>query len=389
MAHKKHEPAKFIEILSAQSSKTGRDACGDVISYERSPEATTAILCDGLGSGIKANLAATMCASRLTELLRLDFSLRHACERVVATMHKARTGDIPFSAFSIVRIRIDGFATILTYEMPPPLLIENGVSYCLKPHFLTLGNEVVSEFSLMLKPADSIMLTSDGISQAGLGGGQYKMGWTMDGASLYVNSLLNSGILLNDIPGELLKQARLISGGIFGDDTSVLALSCRQASLLNILTGLPDNAVKDDEVIKNFYKLNGKKAVCGSTTAEVVGRVLRKPVKAFQLSQAYYQPPQYAIDGFDLVSEGAITLNQAYNILDADWGGCDLHSCVADLCRLMKESDCINFWVGTATNLGHQDLVFKQMNIMPRVKIVERLADKLKGMGKLVTVQYV
>ncbi len=389
MVHKKNEPAKFIEIFSGQASKSGHDSCGDVISYVRTPEATTAILCDGLGSGVKANLAATMCPARLTELLRLDFPLRHACERVVRTMHHARTGDIPFSAFSVARIRIDGFATILTYEMPAPILIEEGVSYVRKPYFTPLGSEVVGELSLMLKSDDTLTLTSDGVSQAGLGGGQYRMGWTMDGANAHINALLNNGITMEAVPDELLKQVRLISGGIYGDDTSVLMLFCRPASQLNVLTGLPENAVKDDEVIKDFVKLSGRKAVCGSTTAEVVGRVMRKPVKAYQLSQAYYQPPQYSIDGFDMVSEGAVTLNQAYNIIDADWGGCDLHSCVADLCRLMKSADCVNFWVGKATNAGHQDLVFKQMNILPRVKIVERLADKLKGMGKLVTVRYV
>ena len=31
---------------------------------------------------------------------------------------------------------------------------------------------------------------------------------------------------------------------------------------------------------------------------------------------AFGQPPEYWIDGIDLVSEGAITLGQVYNILD-------------------------------------------------------------------------
>jgi hypothetical protein len=388
MSLKGIELEKYIDIVELQAAKIGNDICGDVIVCQRTPEATTVILCDGLGSGVKANLVATMTAARLAELLRLDFSLRHACQRVIATMHAARTEDVPFAAFTVARIRRDGYATVLVYEMPPPLLIEDGLASVQGLHFSSLGYEVVGELSIMVKPQDVLVFVSDGVSQAGLGSQQYRLGWTVGGASVYMNDLLSNGVMVKDIPNELFKNIRSISAGGYGDDTSVVMLSCRESSLLQILTGLPENRIKDDIAVKGFNLLSGKKAICGSTTAEVVGRVLERKVEAFKFSQTYYQPPQYAIGGFELVSEGAITLNQAYNILDADWSGRDLHSCVLDLCCLMKEADCINFWVGGAVNSEHQDLVFKQMNILPRRKIVGLLADKLKSMGKLVTVEY-
>ena len=104
MGLKKTENVKYIETLVRQLPKSGQEVCGDVFEYERTAEATTVVLCDGLGSGIKANIAAIMCASRLKELFRLGFSIRHASEKVVETMHKARSSDIPFSAFTVVKI---------------------------------------------------------------------------------------------------------------------------------------------------------------------------------------------------------------------------------------------------------------------------------------------
>ncbi|HNX90998.1 MAG TPA: SpoIIE family protein phosphatase [Candidatus Omnitrophota bacterium] len=389
MRQKRNEHETFVDIIELQVSKTGQNVSGDVIFRERSAEATTVILCDGLGSGIKANLAANMAASRIGELLRLGLPVRRSCERVVGTMHSARTEDIPFAAFIIARIRHDGFATILSYEMPMPLFVKDGFCYVRKPHYFPLGNEVVGEIGIMMKPSDALILVTDGVSQAGMGEGEYRMGWTMEGVCTYVNGLLRGGADIKDLSPAIFKNVRAISGDTYGDDTSLVTLLCRNAETLHILTGLPENKMRDKDVIQSFASLGGKKVVCGSTTAEVVARVLDRKVELFDVPKAYYEPPAYAIDGFDLVTEGAITLNQAYNILDADWGTCDLQSPVSDLCRLMKSADRINFWVGDAVNKAHADIVFKQMNILPRLKIVERLADKLRNMEKLVTVEHV
>ena len=109
---------KYIEVVYSQKAKRSGKVCGDYVLVERGPEATTAILADGIGTGIKASIASVMCASRLMELLRQGFTLRETCEKIVNTMHEARTSDIPFSAFSVCRILNSGHATIISYEIP-------------------------------------------------------------------------------------------------------------------------------------------------------------------------------------------------------------------------------------------------------------------------------
>jgi len=388
MSPKKAENLKYIKLLSAQASKTGKLVCGDVFLSERTVEATTVILCDGVGSGIKANLAATMCAGRIKELLRLDFSLRDVCAKVVNTMHKARTEDIPFSAFSIARVRKDGYTTVVTYEMPAPVFIQNSVAYVSKPRFITLGSEVVGELQFMIQPDDAILLVSDGISQAGMGQ-TFKLGWTVEKACAYINSCLNNGFRLKDVPDELINYCRKVSCNSLGDDTSVAVLQCRDAAQIHVLTGPAADRDKDTETVNEFSRQDGVKVVCGSTTAEICGRVLGRQVRIRELSQAYYQPPQYEIDGFDLVTEGAITLNQVYNIIDTQDQCVNASSSVFAFRDKLLEADYIDFWVGAAVNDGHEDVIFRQMHILPRRKVVDALADKLRVIGKLVTVRMI
>jgi hypothetical protein len=136
-------------------------------------------------------------------------------------------------------------------------------------------------------------------------------------------------------------------------------------------------------------EMKGLKIVCGSSTAEMVGRYLGAPVKVMEIEQAYHKPPSFVIEGIDYATEGAITLNQVYNILEEEPRNLDLQSSVSDLYWFLHNADVINFIIGGAVNSGHQTIVFRQMGIFPREIIVKLLAEKLIKMGKLLNIEYV
>jgi hypothetical protein len=383
------EPRKYMEIVTAQSAKRAGRVCGDYVVVDRTPEATTTVLADGIGTGIKARVAAVMCASRLMELVRLGFTIREACSKVVDTMHEARTTDIPFSAFSVCRVLNSGHATIISYEIPSPILVnKNLAAYQPKPHVFPMGLEMIAEVNTVLDYGDGIILLSDGVSQAGLGR-QFRMGWGTEGARDFINACLIQRTDLKDVPGKVLHKVKDISGATYGDDTTCLLLLCREANVLNVLTGPPASRARDDKTVKDFRETKGTRVVCGSTTAEMVARVLSVPVDIKGVSSAFHKPPSYVIEGIDYATEGAITLNQLYNILEENVEKLDRNSSVSDLYHLFHSSDTINFFVGTAINPGHKDIVFRQMGVFPREVIVQLLAERLRKMGKLVSIEYI
>jgi len=383
------DPRKYVEVILAQAAKKTGRVCGDYVITDRTTEAMTCIVADGIGTGIKARVAAVMCASRLMELIRLGFTLREACQKMVDTMHEARTKDIPFSAFSVCRILNNGHATIISYEIPSPILLNKRLAaYHPKQRHFSMGLEMLSETDYMLDYGDAIILVSDGVSQAGLGR-QYRMGWGTQGACDFINCCLVQGVDVKDIPGRILAKVKDISGSTYGDDTTALLLLCREGRTLNILTGPPGSKKNDGKVVAAFMEMQGTKVVCGSTTAEMVAKNLGKKIDMQAVSDAYHNPPAYTIDGIDFTTEGAITLNQLYNILDEAPERLEPHSSVSKLYRIFHASDTVNFIVGSAVNPGHQNIVFRQMGVFPREIIVTLLAEKLKKLGKLVNIEYV
>ncbi len=374
-----------VEIDIAQTAKRENGICGDAVRSFRTPEATVILLVDGIGSGIKANIYANMACSRLEKLLESGFSLRRSFSSIVKTMHESRGSDMPYAVFTIVRILNNGEATVLTYEMPEAIFVGRHSASVLPRRNFTLEREVISESNLFLEPGEGLVLFSDGITLAGIGG-KTRLGWNISEICRFVNDRLVAGEK-KKLYQKVHQHAIDLWGHPCGDDCTVVSAFCRTGKVVNILTGPPASPGDDRKTIENFLALPGLKIVCGATTAQIVARHLGKEILINKEDTSMIAPPGYSIEGIDLVTEGAVTLNQLYNILDADPIYFEPDSSVTRLYDTIIDADRINFLVGTTQNIGHTDIAFRQQGIIPRLKIVELLAEKLTVEGRLIDIK--
>lgn len=366
----------------AQECKRNHTVCGDFVAQDRTPEAAAFIVLDGIGSGIKANVAAQMFASRLVGLLRRDFTAMQACEKLANTMHRARSSDALFAAFTLMRVLNDGSAVLMSYEMPAPLIIEGGRAEPAPQRFFTTGKEVVGETLFKLQPGNAILVMSDGVSQCGMGS-VFVNGWGVDGVRAFVNQKLSAGAELKDLPQLVVDEARRISGGLHKDDATAVLLTCRPGSTIHILTGPPAASRSDSAAMQRFAELDGTKVVCGSTTADIFARNTGRAAH-FKPGTNAFEPPEHEVEGIDLVTEGAVTLNHLYNIIEEADSELDPNSSVSKLLMMIRQADRVYFHVGGAKNPGNSGLIFRQLGLLPRHKIVPLIVEKLRADGKLV-----
>ncbi len=373
-----------IEVETAQSPKRPDTPCGDVVDCRRSAAATTLVCADGIGSGIRARVAAQMCSCRVLELLSLGFSLRKAFAAVVRTMEQNRAPDRTFAAFSAARVRNDGMATIVSYESPPPILVSRRHAAALQQSPVELGGALALEANCYLEPGDALLVTSDGITQAGLGCGLAN-GWQTEGVVRFINDRLVEGLLPKEIPQAVHRHARrLWTQG--GDDCTASLALCRRGQIVNVLTGPPAHQAHDAPLVHRFMQSEGIKVVCGGSTAKMVARVLNRRMEVEQESSSLVAPPHYAIEGVDLVTEGAVTLNQVYNVFDEDIRALKEYSGVTELCALLHIADRVNLIQGGAQNTASEDISMRQRGILTRDRILPLLVEKLRADGKLVVV---
>ena len=373
--------------MVSQQLKHDQIVCGDHYVCEKKIESTEFFLCDGIGSGIYANIAAITCASRLAEFFRKGVSLRSASEMIANSMHRARKEDIPFSAFSAAKVLNNGQFTVYTYEAVNPILIKDGTAIALKEHFYSAGYEAVGESFGTLEVGDSLILCSDGVSQAGMGHG-YTFGIEVKGIVDFINRKLAQGVEVKDLPQKITQMAAEVSQGRYEDDTTIAVLHCREAEQLTVISGPPSIKAKDHLYVERFLSTPGKHVICGSTTADIISRIANKKVYLVSGGTSFGSPPEYAMEGVDMVTEGAVLLNQAYNILDENPDTFSGESAVERFSALLQKADIITFMIGRAVNDAHSALVFKQMGIHPRSATIKLIAEQLREMGKLVIEEY-
>ncbi len=377
-------PYIHTDIFTLQAAKRPGSPCGDVIGYRHSTDATTIILADGLGAGVKANITAQMCVSRFLSLIEHGATLREAFSAIVTTMNSAWGRHDAFSVFSVARILNNGNTTVLSYDSPSPLIISNGYARILEDRVYTLEKAVICENSGQLKVGESLLLMSDGITQAGMGKGLPK-GWESKGVADFINKTLkNEQLKGKELLSEILKQAKILSGNKHADDASMLLAQNRKGIIVNLMSGAPVNKSADYQLVHDFINTRGIKVICGGTTANIAARELKQMLEANTDYKSLVAPQSYKLKGINLVTEGIVTLNQVYNLIDEETIEDEEDSPVFELLELLNNADRINIFTGKSPNASGDNIVFKQQRILPRQSILQLIKRKLIEKGKLV-----
>lgn len=374
------------DIEISNTPKFSNKPCGDVVETIRDKYSTKIILADGLGSGIKANISATMVCARIKEMLKAGLSLEKTAFAVAKTMEDAVKDDLPYSVFEILEIFNDGHARVLSYNMPNPLYINSLQSEILTPREILINSIKINEYFIRLDIREAIIIMSDGVTEAGLGNGLPK-GWTSEGVKKYINSLIRARYQQNEFVYEINAKAITLSSDKFNDDITVVSALTRRGSIANIFSGPPKDKEKDQVFVRKFLEQKGQKIICGGTSAEIVSKYTCKQIEKIKSSSSHITPPSYSMSGIDLVTEGAMTLNQLYNIIDHELNELDYSNPVSELLEYILISDKIIFYVGDSENEAKDDIRFIQLGIFPREKIIPMIAKKLESKGKLVLIE--
>ncbi len=373
-----------VELVTRQSSKWPERPCGDVVACRRTLAGTLLVVGDGIGSGIRAHIAAEIGVRRIMELFRLGFSQHKAARAVAESMNRYRAPDRPYVAFSIAWIRADGMATILSYEAPPPLIIGDQHAELSTVRNVPVHCGTIGESNCYLRPGNALVLMSDGITQAGLGT-HFPYGWGSDGVARFTNDCLSEGYPIAGLPERIHRQARdyWVEGG---DDCTVAMARVRRGRTVTLLTGPPEDRLMDGRLVRRFLRRPGTKVICGGSTAEMVAREMGHEIKMDDRTKSLVAPPGYQIDGIDLVTEGAVTLNQVYRILDSNPDDFPEASSVFELCRLLQQADRIEIIRGDAKNQATGHIYFRQKGVLSRNEIIPLLIERLQSQEKLVYV---
>lgn len=384
----------FIDIACSQKKKYNQNAYGDFFASNRFPNMNrvVAVLSDGLGSGIKANILACMTSTMLLKFMENNSDIEQSCEVIMNSLPVCKVRGISYSTFSAIDCYDDGKAKIVEEGNPDFIWIRN--NEVLKPEFQTIQskdfkNRKMKVYNINLEKGDRIIFCSDGATQVAMGSKQYPLGLERSGLIKIILNKLNNepDISSKKLSDYLVKQIEYIAPNKeLKDDTSILSLYCRDPRESLIFTGPPFHNEKDNYWANTFINFKGKKAISGGTTANIISRELNIPVRADMSLSMGKLPGISKMEGVDLVCEGILTLTKTLEYLES---GKSEDNAAKILMDFMLDSDVIHFLVGAQMNKAHYDPNLP-VEIEIRKNVIKNMAHVLEEKYlKKVNVQFI
>lgn len=378
-----------VEVAVAQLNKFNEELCGDFVEVVEN-SSTIVVLSDGLGSGVKAHILSSLTAKMAAGMLRGGLELGEVIDAIAQTLPVCEVRHLAYSTFSILRITPDNVAYLAEYDNPPAFVGRGNQLVKLERKKRVYAGRTVYESFFKVEDGDWIVLVSDGVIHAGIGG-VWNLGWGWDRIADYLKRVAPYEEDAFCLARELSETIEKLYAGRPGDDATIVAVKVRVPRRLTVLVGPPVSRKDDPVVVRKLMEASGKKAVCGGTTSIMVARELGKPLDVNLASLRGSAPPTGRIEGIDLVAEGILTLSKVVENLKGGRPSRRDFKYKSDgpsrLTDLLLEADEIHFMVGRAINPAHQspDL---PVNLALKQKVVEDLCRLLSQYGKKVSVEF-
>lgn len=385
----------FIDINYKSINKHTEELCGDKVEYIYGDDGIIAVLSDGLGSGVKANILATMTTKIAVTMLKKGASIDDTIETILNTLPECKVRKLAYSTFTIIKIDKDYNAYIVEYDNPPYFYYSKKRIIPIEKNQRIIGNKKIYESNIQLQMGDALCVVSDGAIHAGIGQ-MLNLGWSWDEISEYLKELNKVNRSSQLVNGNFIGVCNNLYNNEPGDDTTILTLKVRKPEIIDIFIGPPDNKSNDiylSNIMKNSKNI---KIICGGTTALIAERELGLSLEVDMDSMREDVPPIAYMGGFTLVTEGVLTLGKTLenikklnnsnfdDIIDIDdYDGCSL------LTKLLTDVGThINFYLGSAVNPAHQNPNFP-LDFNIKKNITDSIINELKKAGKKVEVIYI
>jgi hypothetical protein len=387
----------YIEVDFSQKAKRGQLISGDVfLSEQVKPEGRiVSVLSDGLGSGVKASVLASMTATMAMRFTASAMDIRRSAEIIMDTLPICSVRKISYSTFTIVDMASTGQTRIIEHGNPPFLLIRPKAEVKVETTEVRpkrWEDRVISYSTFDVQREDRIVFFSDGITQAGMGEFRTPLGWGLESVRKFVREQIDRHpfISARELSRSLVIRAEEIDGLTAKDDITCGVVYFRSPRQLLVMTGAPFNRAHDHDLAKMAERTQGRKAICGGTTANIVSRMLNREIQIDMRQPLDAKVPPWArMEGIDLVTEGTLTLGEVLRLLEEGIALEEVKSNAAvRLANMLLDSDIVKFAVGTRINDAHQDPNIP-VELDLRRNIVKRIARILETKHmKRVLVQY-
>lgn len=386
----------YYDITYQSLNKKNEELCGDKVEVVDTDDGVIVVLSDGLGSGVKANILATLTSKIIATMMKAGATLEDTVDTIIHTLPVCKIRHLAYSTFSVLKLTSDGRVYLTEFDCPGCLHIHEGIACPIAYTTREVGGKTIREAAFSLEYGDALVLISDGVMYAGIGAA-LNLGWNWESVRDFLEDNWRENAASARLTSALLGACADLYMQQPGDDTTVATIRAIPREAVSLFSGPPKLPPDDRKAVADFMSEPGAKVVCGGSSANLVARELNRPITTDINYATNDLPPVAHIQGLDLVTEGVLTIRKANGIvkrclenpadprnlrmLDAGNGAAMLASLLLEHCTHLY------LFIGRAINPAHQN-PHLPLDLSIKIRLLEELADLLRGAGKQVFVRY-
>lgn len=385
-----------IDFAYKSINHYGEELCGDVVNVVRYGDKFMGVLADGMGSGVKANILATMTSKIFTTMLSSGELVESAVETVVNSLPLCSERQLNYSTFSIVRINGGSHALMVEFDNPAAFIIRENAVVTPEYVYRAYADKSVFESELQLVEGDVVCIVSDGVINAGMGA-NLDTSWTWDGVASWLCTNVRKYASAKRLANAMLEAVDNLYAGKPSDDSTVMIVKIPETKHVSLMYGPPSSKELDLKMVREFMDSHGTKIICGGTSSNIVSRVLGKEIETQLQTDDSHIPPISFMEDVDLVTEGIITVTKANEIINdyfsagygtADFKLLDAENGASILAKLLiEECSHLKVFIGTARNPAHEEENLP-LGMTAKMKAIESICDIMQKYGRTVEKRY-
>ena len=242
-----------IDVAWKSLNKYKEELCGDKVEILKTEDSDILILADGMGSGVKANILATLTSKILGTMLQEGAQIESCVEPIAKTLPVCKGRKVAYATLTILQIFHNGNAYLAEFDNPSCVFIRDGKIVKYPYEMRDIGGKKIHEYRFAVKKNDCFVLMSDGVIYAGAGSILNLQGWTGDAMAEYTLKCTKKtlaaarlAVMLSQACDELYEERP-------GDDTTVVVARVIERRVVNIFTGPPKNKEDDERLMPVSY----------------------------------------------------------------------------------------------------------------------------------------
>ena len=111
-----------VDVAWKSLNKHHEELCGDKVEVLKTADSDIVILADGMGSGVKANILATLTSKILGTMLFNGATIESCVETIAKTLPVCKVREVAYATFSILQIFRNGEAYLVEFDNPSCIL---------------------------------------------------------------------------------------------------------------------------------------------------------------------------------------------------------------------------------------------------------------------------